>query len=1360
MPAELGAVVPYKNYIRWLSEQDSDEGRRYWEQYLDGFEQAVGLPKARPSVETGRYRPGDYTFSLDETVTSRIAGIAGENRVTVNTVFQTLWGILLQKYNDTDDVIFGAVVSGRPPELDGVESIIGLFINTVPVRVTSTGDITFSQLSARVHERAVSSKSHEYVSLAEIQSGSPLKAGLIDHIMAFENFPVQEEMKSKQPDHGTGFTVENIDMQEQTNYDFNIVILPGKRIRIVFNYNALVYEDHSIERAARHFEQILRRVAENPRIAVKDIEMMTADEKRQVLSDFNDTAADYPADKTVHELFETQAAKTPGSIALVGVYSNNRSYRTHMTHKSYKTHLSYEFLNRESNQLACVLREKGVTTGTIVGLQTERSVEMIVGILAILKAGGAYLPIDPGFPDERKQYMLDDSGAKILLTHRDLTDIFTDVGARHTPCNVPVGSSDLAYVIYTSGSTGRPKGVMIEHRSLVNFLYSFYRDYACDFGPSDNCLSVTNMTFDVSVNEFFLPLVFGSTLVLSIREEIMDVDRLLEIIIKEFITYTYLHPTLLQPVSAALRASGTTVGLNKMLVGVEPIKDYVLQEYLELNENMRIINAYGPTEATICATRFRFESHRCTGKNVPIGSPLANTEVLLLDRGGRLVPVGVPGELYIGGCGLARGYMNNPELTAQRFVDFNRTYRSYKSYRTGDLARWRQDGNIEFLGRVDFQVKVRGFRVEPGEIESRLLEKTGIKEAVVIAREEKKGGDNLYLCAYIVSDGDFSRAELREWLGKKLPDYMIPSYFVQLERIPVTPNGKVDRKALPEPEALPAGEEYVQPRNKVEETLAETWQKVLGIEKIGIRDNFFEIGGDSIKAIQVSAGLKKYGLTLKVNDLFLNPTIEQLAHCVAETDRIIHQGTVEGEVELTPIQEWFFESDFTCGWHFNQAVMIYAERGFDETFVEKVFTEIIRHHDALRMIYRLTNGNVVQENRGTVGKLFDLEVFDMTHNTHVEEDIETQAAQIQGSICLDTGPLVKLGLFKTDRGDHLLIVIHHLVVDGISWRILLEDFRTGYEQLERREDITFQEKTDSFKYWAARLKEYSESKEILSELEYWQTIEKAGIQPLPVDEPVGKGERKARDMESCRLELEKEETRLLLSGVNQAYNTEITDILLVALGMAVKEWGGIDVVAVNLEGHGREPVIPSADVTRTVGWFTTQFPVLLDMSGTGDLSYRIKSIKETLRRIPNNGIGCGLLRYLTDPRKTGGASFEINPEITFNYMGQFHDESGGTVFTASPMKTGNTVNPEMEVTQLITINGVVMGDVLEISFTYNKYLFKRSRIGELVDCYKNSLSEIIRHCTGKEKEELTPSDVGDDELSLVELEEIQDMINL
>jgi len=540
--------------------------------------------------------------------------------------------------------------------------------------------------------------------------------------------------------------------------------------------------------------------------------------------------------------------------------------------------------------------------------------------------------------------------------------------------------------------------------------------------------------------------------------------------------------------------------------------------------------------------------------------------------------------------------------------------------------------------------------VETGEIETQLLTHKEIKETVVTARETGEG--DRYLCAYYVSGKKFNLTDLREYLANKLPHYMIPAYFVPLKNLPLTANGKIDRKSLPNPEGidLESGVEYVPPRNEIEKILVETWQEVMGRNGIGINHNFFEIGGDSIKTIQIAARIKKAGYEIHIRDIFENPQISVLAPLVRKPQRIPDQGVITGTVSLTPIQHWFFKSQFPEPHHFNQAVLLYAPEGFEQEAVSAVFLKLQEHHDALRMTYCTHEGEIIQENHG-LDYPFSLRVFDYRQREDAITAMESMINRIQASIDLKTGPLMKLGLFHLEDGDRLLIAIHHLVIDGVSWRILFEDIETLYRQYKQGKPLSLPLKTDSFKEWSLRLSQYAHSESFLKEKAHWKELESLHLPGLKKDLP-GE-ENDVINTKTLSFSLSEAETGLFLTKVNEALGTDSNDILLTALGLSLKKTWGHQRYLAALEGHGREEIFNHMDISRTIGWFTTIFPVILDISYDHDLSRQIKEIKETLRHVPGKGIGYGMLKYLTSKTHKKDMEFKLKPQISFNYLGQF-----------------------------------------------------------------------------------------------------------
>lgn len=875
-------VYPFSDYIEWLERQDKENALRYWKEYLKGYRSQVSLPILPCAYASDGYEYDEVSFTLDENITGGLQDLAKTNKVTLNVVFQSIWGILLQRYNNCDDVVFGAVVSGRPPEINGIEKMVGLFINTMPVRISSTGDIPFSEMLCKVQSAAYNSTQYEYLTLAEVQSASELKQGLFDHIVIFENYPLPDEIRNLSHEKGVGFVISHAKVEERTSYGFNMEVTIGKELKVRMYYNANLYDRTFLKAIKGHFKKVAESVIHNCSIPVSEIDILTEDEKSRILHGFNDTHTYFPENMTINEVFKRKVMEKPHGIAVI--YKDNT--------------LTYAELDIKVNQLSACLREKGVKRGDIVGIMVERSLEMIIGILGILRAGAAYLPIDPYYPKDRVKYMLEDSRAVKLLVAYNNTEgrisesveeinlednrLFSGEKVDVEEINTP---GDLAYVIYTSGSTGQPKGVMIEHSSVVNILFALEKEYPMADG--DVYMLKTSYTFDVSVTELF-GWFFGDGR-LAILEQGMEKEpsAILKAIEENEITHINFVPSMFNVFVKFIKKemAQTIDRLKYVFVAGEAISAETVINFRKLTSRVRLENLYGPTESTIYATGFSLGNFK-HGTSVPIGKPLQNIQVYIVDNYNNLQPVGVVGELVLGGKGLARGYLNRPELTVEKFVSNpfanskSKEVKSQLMYRTGDLARWLTDGNIEFLGRKDCQVKIRGFRIELGEIESLLLKHDHVKETVVTAREDLDG--NMYLCAHVVPYENFKETDLRQYLLNFLPEYMVPSKFVYMDRMPLTASGKIDRKSLPQLWSMTCPAiEYEEPRNEIEEKLVSIWQEVLGIDRIGINHNFYELGGHSLKAIQIISQAANFGITLNVSSIFRYQTIKGLMDSMA-----------------------------------------------------------------------------------------------------------------------------------------------------------------------------------------------------------------------------------------------------------------------------------------------------------------------------------------------------------------------------------------------------------------------------------------------------------------------------------------------
>jgi amino acid adenylation domain-containing protein/thioester reductase-like protein/non-ribosomal peptide synthase protein (TIGR01720 family) len=1273
------------------------------------------------------------TFTIERSLYDKIIACSDEKGCSV---FHFMLAVLFTYFSricNKDEIVIGVPVLNRGKAK--YKQTIGLFTNVVPLRLDPGKDPSFSGLMLYIKRELMECYRHQKFPIGEICRTAFAHAkdrrNLFDISLSFMGRDFGENY--------TDYKIASLPHHHDRNPLTIFVREYGveKDVYVDFDYRIGAFEKFvPIENVTSHFRYLLGEFVGNSEKRISEIEIIPEEEKNKILYDLNNTWAEYQRNKTIHELFEEQAVKTPDNMAVV--FEDRQ--------------LSYGDLNSRANQLARVLRKKGVNPDSIVGIMADRCIEMVIGVLAVLKSGGAYLPIDPGYPSDRIKYMLEDSCTGILLTQKqlkdscvhecesiDMEDTSIYEGDDDNPANVN-SPNDLAYVIYTSGSTGKPKGVMIEHGGLAN-LTTFYRQ-TCQMSEQDKMLQFASYSFDASVWEMFTSLLSGSTLYMVSRDTIDNFIEFGNYINNNGITITLLPPTYLTGIDPE-----KITGLRWLITGGSAITKNLVDKW---KDKAGYMNAYGPTEATVIATTWKYDSREYGNGAVPIGTPINNTEVYILDGHNKLLPIGAAGELCISGDGLARGYLNKPELTAEKFIP--NPYKAGKRiYKTGDLARCLPDGTIEFLGRIDHQVKIRGFRIEPGEIESRFLLHEAVKEAVVTAREDSRG--NKYLAAYVVTGSALATSELKGHLLGELPEYMVPSYIIRLDAMPLTPNGKIDVKSLPEPDgSMDVEVKYVAPRNETEATLVKLWKEVLETGTLGIRDNFFNLGGDSIKAIQMLSRLNGYNMKLKMSDLFRYPVIEDLSAYVELKARTIEQGVVEGNAGLTPIQHWLFEQAFEEKSHFNQAIMLHGKEGFEEGPLRRVLAKLAEHHDALRIVIKAGDGNIALHNRGLEGELYALETADLTSAAHYREAIEEAAGRIQKSMDLGKGPLLKAALFKTGDGDYLLIVIHHLVVDGVSWRIILQDLYHGYMQASRNEAVTFSPKTDSFKDWSDKLADYADSREILAEATYWAGIELLPVKPLPKDHHVI--ERRCKDNDFVRVALTAEETERLLKRSNTAYNTTIDDLLLTALGLTVREWAGTERIAINMEGHGREEIIKDMDISRTVGWFTAQYPVLLDLNGERDLGYRIKSTKESLRQIPGKGVGYGILKYLTSPNNRKALSFCAKPEISFNYLGQFDAEMDNGLFCVSDVPRGESVSTHMENPYAVDINALVANKKLTVTFTFNQQEYEKDTIAGIAGNFIKNLVAVNEHCAGVEVAERTPGDFTYKDLSIDDLETV------
>jgi amino acid adenylation domain-containing protein len=876
----MGPVYPYVNYIKWLEKINQAECIDYWKSYLEEYDTPAVLPKL-PNTE-GRYELKETHVLLPPEHREAMRKLCAELGITENVFFQTVWGIVLGKYNNTNDVVFGAVVSGRPPEVEGVENMIGLFINTVPVRIKATETMTVRSLLRKVQDDAIHSSRYHYTQLANIQAETGAGTNLVDHILVFENYPVQnlieQGMEQQQQGDSKDIMLVGLTSVEQTNYAFNIIVMPGEHFYIRFNHNTFEYSETHIDLIQRQLLGVIGLVLQNPDRLVTDMDCLSPTEREQLLVGFNNTKVEYPVDKTVVQLFEEQVEITPHRIALAFG----------------ETELTYQQLNEATNQVAHYLREAyTLAENDIVGIHLPRSHWQVLAILSVLKAGGAYLPLDTDFPPERVANMVADCQCKVVINEMALQQFLPIVAAQSITNPTHLARPDsLMYVMYTSGSTGVPKGVQVPHRAAVRLVK--HTNYA-QLNESTVLLSTGAVAFDATTFEYWGALLNGGKLVISTNDVLLDEEQMGNLMKQQGVNTIFLTTGWFNQLVE--RNLGMFDGLEILLTGGERVSTTHIRMVRERYPKLQIMHVYGPTENTTFSTAF--EVKEVGEETIPIGKPIHNSTAYIINAQGHLAPVGIEGEIYVGGDGLALGYLNQPGLTDEKFVS-HPFVPGERLYRTGDMGRWLPDGNIVFMGRRDEQVKIRGYRIELGEIEAKLRTYPGIEDAIVIVREDNRGEKELV--AYVVSKETITDATaIGIFLGSVLPPYMVPAYFVPLPVLPLNKNGKVDRKQLPNPEGglgLGAQVEFVAPRTETEARLLKLWQEILGKEKIGVKDNFFAIGGHSLKATKMISHIRKeFNVNLSLPVLFGNPTIEHIANEIDKTNWVNAEQENIGEVE-------------------------------------------------------------------------------------------------------------------------------------------------------------------------------------------------------------------------------------------------------------------------------------------------------------------------------------------------------------------------------------------------------------------------------------------------------------------------------
>ncbi|WP_323145085.1 non-ribosomal peptide synthetase [Massilia phyllosphaerae] len=1296
----------------------------FWHERLDGMPKLHSLPldHARPAQQ--QFSGQRIGQTISPSVQRRLNGLAEAHGATFFMVMQAAFALLLSRWSGEDDIVIGCPVAGRTHR--DLEQVIGFFANAVVYRTDLAGELTFVDLLTRVKADAIEVFAHQEMPFETLAKSVQSERSLAYSPLFQVSLTLQNNAQASLD--LPGLRVSNVDFDaNKTLFDLSLFVRESADgLGLSWLFSDQLFEGATIERMAASFAVLLESIAETPHQDIRRLPMVSPADLaeqlgRQARSGDNEGLC-------VHQLFERQAAQSPDALALACDGAT----------------MTYGELNAHANKLARHLRTQGAGRGDIVGLCTERSADTIIGLLGILKAGSAYLPLDPACPPARMAHMLNEASVRIVVTQQalmgelpleGLATVLVDsqwrrlLLAKLDGANLdgPVTAPDgLAYVIYTSGSTGKPKGVMIEHAAFVQSVLSQRAAYGVD--AASVVLQYVAFTFDVAAADWAMALTSGAALCIATEDDRRDAGALAELAAACSATHMQLPAPVLTQLDAARFPSLGTVVVGGAAASAAALAPWIATK--------RCFNAYGPTETAIASGAHLMRSAQ---ENRNIGAPFPHVEYRVVDQRGQLLPSGVPGELLIGGLPVARGYCGRPELSAERFIE-DPFRPGARLYRTGDLVRCLPGGELEFVGRTDDQVKLRGYRIELGEVRAALLALDDVREALVLVGG---GEDNQRLLAYVVPAQSGAGeavfiASLLQRLKQALPDYMVPSGFAVLSALPLTANGKVDTRALP-PIAAPEQPSYLAPRNPTEQVLCEIWQQLLKVERVGVHDNFFALGGDSILSIQVVARANQAGLGITTRLLFSHQSVAELAAQAGAAREQASQEAVGGSQVLLPIQRQFLGMSPHIS-HFNQSVLLEAPADLDHAMLSAMMAALYERHDALRLRVTQDGGEWQAGYAPPSARLADAAtVVEALPPGGRAGHVAARCAALQRGFDPAAGPLLRAMLLTSEDAGaaRLFIVAHHLVVDGVSWRILLADLEQAYRQLSAGNGAALGPKTSSYQAWGEAVARHAPR--LASELAWWTDQLALPVPALPGYRPLAGGAPRA-STRAIPVALSAADTEALLKRCGQRHRTQVNELLLAAVSIAMADWRGAGGVRLMLEGHGREDLFEAMDTSQTVGWFTTTYPVTL-ACGARDTSAVIREVKEQLRAVPGKGFGYGVLRYLAGDPALARLEHDNPAQLVFNYLGQFDQTvNAASALRVAPEPTGEAIDPRRLRHCPLGLNGKVAGGVLAFTLDYSALEFERADMERLADLLEAALKEVVAHCTDAAPDRFTPSD--------------------
>jgi amino acid adenylation domain-containing protein/non-ribosomal peptide synthase protein (TIGR01720 family) len=1329
----------------WLKDDVLEAQMLYWKQQLEGSVPLLQLPTdLRSSIKT--HRGESQSLLLSKDLTEALKTLSRKEGATLFMTLLAAFKTLLLRYTGQEDILVGSPIAGRNRK--ELERLIGFFVNTLVLRTSVSSNVSFRELLSRVREVTLGAYVHQDIPLEKLLEELKLKRDLNHNPLFRVWFNMANVVDTSL--ELSGLSVETIsNIETPAKFDLNLYVREQKQaIELKLVYNIDLFEAERMIVMLNQFEYLLKQIVSTPEKTIQSYSLLTL-QSQPLLPDPRVVLPE-PVHEPITNLFISWANRTPKQIA---ISQGDRSW-------------TYDELVENARAITQVLITHGIKRGDVVAVSGSKSFGLIASMLGVLLSGGVLLTLAQNFPKQRQQLMLEQAQAQHLLhvgqlpkdkewikEFIEISFIDPETGNPGIPDSLPFNSyipeppnsDDAAYVFFTSGTTGTPKGILGSHKGLSHFLNWQRQQFAVS--PQDRLAQLTGLSFDVVLRDIFLPLTSGATLCLPEVEDDLTPAYILPWLERVQISLLHTVPTLAQSWLTDMSPAISLRKLRWVFFAGEPLtKMLVCRWRRAFPEAGKIVNLYGPTETTLAKCFYEIPDNVLPGVQ-PIGFSLPESQALVLAKDGQMCGISELGEIVLRTPFRSNGYINASEENQRRFVQnyFGNDEKDLLYY-TGDRGRYRPDGSLEILGRIDHQVKINGIRIELEEIEAFLSLHPRVQQAVVTSTEDTIGKKRLV--AYVVSENDsLSSSQLREFLQRQLPNYMMPSALVILNILPLTPNGKIDRKALPASD-ISSGKldtKFVAPRTPTEKLLANIWTEILGIKRVGVHDNFFELGGDSILAIQVVGRANQTKISLTLKKLFHHQTIAELA-TVAESMQIIEaqQNTVTGSVPLMPFQRNLLAIDFS------QPHILYLQSFFLEALqplnlflFERAIRQLFIHHDALRLRFIQTESGWQQINLEVEDNVICCRI-DLSVLSDVEQDRAIKAAvtEFQYSLNLSKGPLLRAAIFELGAGksSKILIVIHHLVVDRVSTSILMEDLQTAYQQLNCDKAILLPPKTTSFKSWAQRIVKYAKSETIKEERDYWLGILQKYDYRLPLDYPdkeenthFNKQNRpvlaSVRQNRPVLTSLSVEETQVLLKKVTATYCTRFIDVLLTALVQTFARWTGKHYLLVRLLSHGRDSIFEDIDLSRTVGWLNLTFPVLLSTSKKPNSAENVlKTVKKQLDQIPNSGIGYSVLRYLSDDvefiEKTSSLPY---PEVVFNYYGQYNYISPDSpLFTsAQEPKISEIGHIPKRMTTEIRVAGFFVNRQLQLRWQYGESFYLRSTIKNLAQDYLEALRYFI-----------------------------------